>query len=96
MKKTVESVAEVIREAKTRRRKRDFSCFPPVLNSGKTEEQLVEQRTRLKQLISIGKSRRYITESEVKDYLARDVISANEWETIIQVFHDMNIEIRDK
>jgi RNA polymerase primary sigma factor len=49
------------------------------------------RRTRLKNLIKLGKERGYLTYAEINDHLPDDVVDAEQIESIITTFSDLGI-----
>jgi hypothetical protein len=47
------------------------------------------KRTRLKNLIALGKERGFLTYAEVNDHLPDDMVDAEQIESIISTFNDM-------
>jgi RNA polymerase primary sigma factor len=54
------------------------------------------RRTRLKNLIKLGKERGYLTYAEINDHLPDDVVDAEQIESIISTFNDMQIKVFDE
>ncbi len=54
------------------------------------------RRTRLKNLIKLGKERGYLTYAEVNDHLPDDMVDAEQIESIISTFNDMSIQVYDE
>jgi RNA polymerase primary sigma factor len=57
---------------------------------------LEARRTRLKNLIALGKERGYLTYAEVNDHLPDDMVDAEQIESIITTFSDMGIQVYDE
>ncbi|MFH1044798.1 MAG: RNA polymerase sigma factor RpoD [Pseudomonadota bacterium] len=53
------------------------------------------RRTRLKNLIKMGKERGFLTYSEINDHLPDDLVDAEQIESIITTFSDMGIQVYD-
>ncbi|MBK9615682.1 MAG: RNA polymerase sigma factor RpoD [Uliginosibacterium sp.] len=53
------------------------------------------RRTRLKNLIALGKERGYLTYAEINDHLPDDLVDAEQIESIISTFNDMGIRVFD-
>ncbi|OGA54054.1 MAG: RNA polymerase sigma factor RpoD [Betaproteobacteria bacterium RIFCSPLOWO2_12_FULL_62_13] len=53
------------------------------------------RRTRLKDLIVLGKERSYLTYAEINDHLADDMLGAEQFENIISIINDMGILVYD-
>src|SRR5258707_2191256 len=54
------------------------------------------RRTRLKNLIKLGKERGFLTYAEINDELPDDVVDAEQIESIISTFNDMGIQVYDE
>jgi RNA polymerase primary sigma factor len=54
------------------------------------------RKTRLKQLIKLGKERGYLTYAEINDHLPDDVVDAESIEAIISTFSEMSIQVFDE
>ena len=54
------------------------------------------RRTRLKNLIALGKERGFLTYAEVNDHLPDDMVDAEQIESIISTFNDMGIQVFDE
>jgi len=54
------------------------------------------RRTRLKNLIKLGKERSYLTYAEINDHLPDDMVDAEQIEAIITTFNDMGIQVYDE
>ena len=54
------------------------------------------RRTRLKNLIKLGKERGYLTYAEINDHLPVDMVDAEQIESIISTFNDMSIQVFDQ
>jgi RNA polymerase primary sigma factor len=61
-----------------------------------TEEELEARRTKLKNLIKLGKERGFLTYAEINDHLPDDVVDAEAIEGIISTFNDMGIAVYDQ
>jgi RNA polymerase primary sigma factor len=53
------------------------------------------RRTRLKNLIVLGKERGYLTYGEINDHLPDDVLDAEQIEGVISMINDMGIQVYD-
>ena len=53
------------------------------------------RKSRLKTLIALGKERGYLTYAEISDHLPDDVADAEQIESIIATFNNMNIQVFD-
>ena len=54
------------------------------------------RRTRLKNLIVLGKERSYLTYAEINDHLPDDTLDAEQIENIISTINDMGIQVYDE
>src|SRR6266513_3004131 len=60
------------------------------------KEDAETRRTRLKNLIKLGKERGFLTYSEINDHLPDDLVDAEQIEAIISTFGDMGIQVYDE
>ncbi|HKX37711.1 MAG TPA: RNA polymerase sigma factor RpoD [Burkholderiales bacterium] len=75
-----------------RRGGKDAWLIPPAL----PKEDAETRRTRLKNLIKLGKERGFLTYSEINDHLPDDLVDAEQIEAIISTFGDMGIQVYDQ
>ena len=61
-----------------------------------TQEQAEERRTKLKNLIGLGKERGYLTYAEINDHLPDDLSDAEQIEGIIGIINSMGIQVYDE
>ena len=54
------------------------------------------RRTRLKNLIVLGKERGYLTYGEINDHLPDDILDAEQIEGVISMINDMGIQVYDQ
>ena len=59
-------------------------------------EDVEARRTRLKNLIKLGKERGYLTYAEINDHLPDDMVDAEQIEAIITTFNDMGLRVYDE
>src|SRR3981189_1770818 len=59
------------------------------------KEDAETRRTRLKNLIKLGKERGFLTYAEINDHLPDDLVDAEQIEAIISTFGDMGIQVYD-
>src|SRR4051812_14585884 len=86
-------VAEVKTKGKRGRRGgKDAWLIPAEL----PKEDAETRRTRLKNLIKLGKERGFLTYSEINDHLPDDLVDAEQIEAIISTFSDMGIQVYDQ
>src|SRR5438270_9254148 len=75
-----------------RRGRKDAWLIPAEL----PKEDAETRRTRLKNLIKLGKERGFLTYSEINDHLPDDLVDAEQIEAIISTFGDMGIQVYDQ
>ena len=75
-----------------RKGKKDAWLIPPEL----PKEDAETRRTRLKNLIKLGKDRGFLTYAEINDHLPDDLVDAEQIEAIISTFGDMGIQVYDQ
>src|SRR5450755_3459453 len=54
------------------------------------------RRTRLKNLIVLGKERGFLTYAEINDHLPDDILDAEQIENVISMINDMGIQVYDE
>src|ERR1051325_10570680 len=74
------------------RRGKDAWLIPAEL----PKEDAETRRTRLKNLIKLGKERGFLTYAEINDHLPDDLVDAEQIEAIISTFGDMGIQVYDQ
>src|SRR6266568_2215697 len=67
-----------------------------LLRAESRPEDAEARRTRLKNLIKLGKERGFLTYSEINDHLPDDMVDAEQIESIISTFNDMGIQVYDE
>ena len=55
----------------------------------------VDDSSELKQLLAIGKSRGYLTYSEINDHLPDEIVETDQVESIVTMITDMGISVVD-
>src|SRR5690242_874690 len=85
-------VAQVKGKGKRGRRSGKDWLIPPEM----PKEDAETRRTRLKNLIKLGKERGFLTYSEINDHLPDDLVDAEQIEAIISTFGDMGIQVYDQ
>src|SRR5882672_2622448 len=75
-----------------RRSRKDEWLIPAEL----PKEDAETRRTRLKNLIKLGKERGFLTYAEINDHLPDDLVDAEQIEAIISTFGDMGIQVYDQ
>jgi len=98
-KQALELLEAKVNEAKAKgkrgrggRRGKDAWLIPPEM----PKEDAETRRTRLKNLIKLGKERGFLTYSEINDHLPDDLVDAEQIEAIISTFGDMGIQVYDQ
>ncbi len=92
LKDRVRRIAEELAREKEKKRKgRGEDKVAPELKPEDTEA----RRTRLKNLIKLGKERGFLTYAEINDHLPDDMVDAEQIESIITTFNDMGIQVYD-
>jgi len=71
-------------------------ALPPEVAHPQTPIDLETRRTRLKNLIALGKERGFLTYAEINDHLPDDLVDAEQIESIISTFNDMGIQVFDE
>ena len=65
-------------------------------NPQDTKADVEARRTRLKNLIMLGKERGYLTYAEVNDHLPDEMLDAEQIESVISMINDMGIQVFDQ
>src|SRR5690606_16838775 len=78
-----------ISKAKERALMKEFGLDETVL----TEDELNTRRQRLKMLIKLGKTRGYLTHSEINDHLPDKLVDAETMEVVISMLSDMGVAV---
>ncbi|MDR2326199.1 MAG: RNA polymerase sigma factor RpoD [Acidovorax sp.] len=81
-----------ISKAKERALMKEFGLDETVL----TEEEMNTRRQRLKALITLGKTRGYLTHSEINDHLPDKLIDAETLEVVISMLNDMGVAVYEQ
>jgi RNA polymerase primary sigma factor len=76
-------------KAKERALMKEFGLDETVLS----EEDLAKRRVRLKALIKLGKTRGYLTHSEINDHLPDKLVDAETLEVVYSLLNDMGIAV---
>jgi len=99
-KQALELLVAKVNEAKTakpakagrgRRGRQEWLVTPSA-----PREDAETRRTRLKNLIKLGKERGFLTYAEINDHLPDDLVDAEQIEAIISTFSDMGIQVYDQ
>jgi len=78
-----------ISKAKERALMKEFGLDETVLS----EEDLAKRRQRLKTLITLGKTRGYLTQTEISDHLPDKLVDAETMEVVITMLNDMGVAV---
>ncbi|HEX2200118.1 MAG TPA: RNA polymerase sigma factor region1.1 domain-containing protein, partial [Burkholderiales bacterium] len=89
-------VAEVKTKGKSGRGGRRGRSAEWLIPAEMPKEDAETRRTRLKNLIKLGKERGFLTYSEINDHLPDDLVDAEQIEAIISTFGDMGIQVYDQ
>jgi RNA polymerase primary sigma factor len=95
----VEAVAEKakplrmkISKAKERALMKEFGLDETVLS----EEEMAKRRQRLKTLITLGKTRGYLTHSEITDHLPEKLVDAETLEVVVAMLNDLGVAVYEQ
>jgi RNA polymerase primary sigma factor len=66
------------------------------VNQQDSKADVEARRTRLKNLIMLGKERGYLTYAEVNDHLPDEMLDAEQIESVISMINDMGIQVFDQ
>ncbi|MFE8645543.1 RNA polymerase sigma factor RpoD [Sphingomonas sp. NCPPB 2930] len=81
-----------ISKAKERALMKEFGLDETVLS----EEDMAKRRARLKALITLGKTRGYLTQVEISDHLPDKLVDAETMEVVIAMLNDMGIAVYEQ
>ena len=81
-----------ISKAKERALMKEFGLDETVL----TEDELNTRRQRLKMLIKLGKTRGYLTHSEINDHLPDKLVDAETLEVVVSMLNDMGVAVYEQ
>src|SRR6266849_414552 len=88
---------ELLRLRKASRPRRNGDAERALLLRAEARPEDAEaRRTRLKNLIKLGKERGFLTYAEINDHLPDDMVDAEQIESIISTFNDMGIQVYDE
>ena len=93
--KAVKEARKDLPKAKTGRAKDKLKDIPAEIIPADNSADAEVRRTRLKNLIALGKERGYLTYAEINDHLPDDLVDAEQIESIISTFNDMGIQVFD-
>ncbi|AVS61488.1 RNA polymerase sigma factor RpoD [Paracidovorax avenae] len=81
-----------ISKAKERALMKEFGLDDTVLS----EEDLAKRRSRLKALITLGKTRGYLTQVEISDHLPDKLVDAETMEVVVTMLNDMGVAVYEQ
>ena len=81
-----------ISKAKERALMKEFGLDETVLS----EEDLAKRRSRLKTLITLGKTRGYLTQGEISDHLPDKLVDAETMEVVVTMLNDMGVAVYEQ
>ncbi|WP_432787136.1 RNA polymerase sigma factor RpoD [Oligella sp. MSHR50489EDL] len=84
------------RGAKSSRKSRSARGGASGSSRNASPEMLEERRTRLRQLIKLGKDRGYLTFSDINDTMSDDLVDTDAMDSIIGTFDEMGIKVYDQ
>ncbi|MBV8618680.1 MAG: RNA polymerase sigma factor RpoD, partial [Curvibacter sp.] len=81
-----------ISKAKERALMKEFGLDETVLS----EEDMAKRRSRLKTLITLGKTRGYLTQVEISDHLPDKLVEAETMEVVVTMLNDMGVAVYEQ
>jgi len=81
-----------ISKAKERALMKEFGLDETILS----EEDMAKRRARLKALITLGKTRGYLTHGEISDHLPDKLVDAETLEVVISMLNDMGVAVYEQ
>ncbi|WP_048438782.1 RNA polymerase sigma factor RpoD [Caenimonas sp. SL110] len=81
-----------ISKAKERALMKEFGLDETVLS----EEEMAKRRQRLKTLITLGKTRGYLTHSEITDHLPEKLVDAETLEVVVTMLNDLGVAVYEQ
>ena len=81
-----------ISKAKERALMKEFGLDETVLS----EEDMAKRRQRLKTLITLGKTRGYLTQVEISDHLPDKLVDAETLEVVVTMLNDMGVAVYEQ
>ncbi|MFT4192149.1 MAG: RNA polymerase sigma factor RpoD [Comamonas sp.] len=81
-----------ISKAKERALMKEFGLDETVLS----EEDMAKRRQRLKALITLGKTRGYLTQTEISDHLPDKLVDAETMEVVVAMLGDMGVAVYEQ
>jgi len=81
-----------ISKAKERALMKEFGLDETVLS----EEDMAKRRQRLKTLITLGKTRGYLTQGEISDHLPDKLVDAETMEVVVTMLNDLGVAVYEQ
>ncbi|MFY7916178.1 MAG: RNA polymerase sigma factor region1.1 domain-containing protein, partial [Rubrivivax sp.] len=81
-----------ISKAKERALMKEFGLDETIL----TEEEMLKRRQRLKTLITLGKTRGYLTHGEITDHLPEKLVEAETLEVVVTMLNDLGVAVYEQ
>lgn len=81
-----------ISKAKERALMKEFGLDETVLS----EEDIAKRRSQLKKLITLGKTRGYLTQVEISDHLPDKLVDAETMEVVVTMLNDMGVAVYEQ
>jgi RNA polymerase primary sigma factor len=81
-----------ISKAKERALMKEFGLDETVLS----EEEMLKRRQRLKTLITLGKTRGYLTHAEITDHLPEKLVDAETLEVVVAMLNDLGVAVYEQ
>ena len=81
-----------ISKAKERALMKEFGLDELVLS----EEDMAKRRLRLKTLLTLGKTRGYLTQGEISDHLPDKLVDAETMEVVVSMLNDMGVAVYEQ
>jgi len=81
-----------ISKAKERALMKEFGLDEAVLS----EEEMLKRRQRLKTLITLGKTRGYLTHAEITDHLPEKLVDAETLEVVVAMLNDLGVAVYEQ
>jgi RNA polymerase primary sigma factor len=81
-----------ISKAKERALMKEFGLDEAVLS----EEDMAKRRSRLKTLITLGKTRGYLTQGEISDHLPDKLVDAETMEVVVTMLNDLGVAVYEQ
>jgi RNA polymerase primary sigma factor len=81
-----------ISKAKERALMKEFGLDETIL----TEEEMLKRRQRLKALITLGKTRGYLTHAEISDHLPDKLVDVETMEVVVTMLNDLGVAVYEQ